>query len=97
MHATTSRRHLALGGAYTYTDVKGSCRVRVTAITSQYHQFGLQADYSLSKRTDIYAEGVVQFTASDGRYANVYGTASVVRAATRSSCRRVSVTASKAT
>lgn len=38
-----------------------------------YHQFGLQADYLLSKRTDVYAEGVVQFTKS-GNVANVYGT-----------------------
>ncbi|SAL43781.1 outer membrane protein, (porin) [Caballeronia terrestris] len=66
---------LALGGAYTYTDVKGSVPGSRNSDHTQYHQIGLQADYSLSKRTDIYAEGVAQFTASDGRYANVYGTA----------------------
>ncbi|MDR5853532.1 porin [Caballeronia sp. LZ062] len=52
---------LSLGAAYTFTNAKfddanhngDSTRVR-------FHQFGLQTDYALSKRTDIYAEGVVQ-------------------------------------
>lgn len=62
---------LALGGAYTYT------RAKLSGFTgddrADYHQFGLQADYLLSKRTDIYAEGVVQFTNKDA-VANVFGT-----------------------
>ena len=87
---------LALGGAYTYTDVKGSVPGSRNSDHTQYHQIRLQADYSLSKRTDIYAEGVAQFTASDGRYANVYGMHRRA-VAIRSLSRRVSVTASKAT
>jgi general bacterial porin, GBP family len=60
---------LSLGAAYTFTNAKfndpfeGSTRVR-------FHQFGLQTDYALSKRTDIYAEGVVQFASGlpEGQY-----------------------------
>jgi GBP family porin len=37
------------------------------------HQFGVQTDYALSKRTDIYAEGVVQ-VARHGAEAQIYGT-----------------------
>ena len=66
---------LALGGAYTYTDLKGYAPGERNSDHVKYHQFGLQADYSLSKRTDFYAEGVVQLTGSDGRIANIYGAA----------------------
>ena len=66
---------LALGAAYTYTDVKGY----TTGINNndhvKFHQFGLQTDYALSKRTDIYAEGVVQL-AKQGATAEIYGTGS---------------------
>jgi GBP family porin len=62
---------LALGGAYTYT------RAKVSTLAdnghADYHQFGLQADYLLSKRTDLYAESVVQFTNNEA-VANVFGT-----------------------
>ncbi|MDR5749508.1 MULTISPECIES: porin [unclassified Caballeronia] len=62
---------LALGGAYTYT------RARFDGVNDNhryaYHQFGLQADYLLSKRTDIYAEGVVETTRS-GVQAQIFGT-----------------------
>ncbi|SPB15196.1 porin [Caballeronia novacaledonica] len=62
---------LALGAAYTFTNAKfaqgdgDSTRVR-------FHQFGLQTDYALSKRTDIYAEGVVQIASGlpEGEYPN---------------------------
>jgi general bacterial porin, GBP family len=56
---------LALGAAYTYT------QGRVTALGEQtekqrFHQFGLQADYALSKRTDFHIETVAQIGSSSG-------------------------------
>ncbi|KQR79451.1 porin [Burkholderia sp. Leaf177] len=66
---------LALGAAYTYTDAKGLTTAEGNG-TMRAHQFGLQTDYSLSKRTDIYAEGVVQLT-NNGTPAKVYGTGDV--------------------
>ncbi|WP_250450230.1 porin [Caballeronia sp. ATUFL_M2_KS44] len=53
---------LSLGAAYTYTTSKLS--FSNGADRARYHQFGLQTDYALSKRTDIYAEGVVQIASS---------------------------------
>jgi GBP family porin len=53
---------LAVGLAYTYTDVKGLFNASNDNDRGRAHQVGLQTDYSLSKRTDIYAEGVVQLT-----------------------------------
>ncbi|BCQ22161.1 porin [Caballeronia sp. NK8] len=55
---------VSLGAAYTFTNAKlsdagDSSRIR-------FHQFGLQTDYALSKRTDIYAEGVVQIASGGG-------------------------------
>jgi len=64
---------LALGAAYTYTDVKGYTTGPDNNGHEKFHQFGLQTDYALSKRTDIYAEGVVQL-AKQGAEAQVYGT-----------------------
>jgi GBP family porin len=63
---------LALGAAYTYTDVKGYIPGPNNNDHAKYHQVGLQTDYSLSKRTDIYAEGVVQL-AKQGAVARVFG------------------------
>jgi GBP family porin len=63
---------LALAGSYTFTDQKGVAPGE-TNNRAKYHQFGLQADYFLSKRTDLYAEGVVQL-AKNGGVAQVYGT-----------------------
>ena len=63
---------LALGAAYTYTDVKGYIPGPNNNDHAKYHQVGLQTDYSLSKRTDIYAEGVVQL-AKQGAVAQVFG------------------------
>lgn len=62
-----------LGLAYTFTDGKvyglggkvGSDKVR-------FHQVGVQADYSLSRRTDIYAQGVYQRAAGDSAIASIY-------------------------
>ena len=63
---------LAIGAAYTYTDVKGMVPGDMNNDHARYHQVGLQTDYALSKRTDIYAEGVVQL-AKNGAAAQVYG------------------------
>jgi general bacterial porin, GBP family len=56
-----------LGAAYTYTQ-----GLRNTAgsgdsnnRSAHWNQFGLQADYSLSKRTDLYAESVAQIGANN--------------------------------
>lgn len=54
---------LALDAAYTYTDGK------VTGSNGsgdpKWHTVSLQADYSLSKRTDVYVEGVYQHASGD--------------------------------
>ncbi len=64
---------LALGGAYTYTSANLHGFGQSEKVN--YHQVGLQADYLLSKRTDIYAEGVVSADGRRyGRIANIYGT-----------------------
>ncbi|SAL25094.1 outer membrane protein, (porin) [Caballeronia choica] len=61
---------LALGGEYTYTSANLHGFGQSEKVN--YHQVGLQADYLLSKRTDIYAEGVYQKATDKGR-ANIYG------------------------
>ncbi|AOK26867.1 porin [Burkholderia ubonensis] len=45
---------LGLGAAYTYTNAKQA------GDGAHWNQFGLQADYALSKRTDVYAQAVYQ-------------------------------------
>jgi len=45
---------VSLAGAYTYTD--GS----MGGVSPKWNQFNLQADYALSKRTDVYLEGIYQ-------------------------------------
>ncbi|MFM0222519.1 porin [Paraburkholderia dipogonis] len=63
---------LGLGAAYTYTQAlraaPGSSDTNTGA--AHWNQFGLQADYSLSKRTDVYAEAVTQLGANNGRGLN---------------------------
>ncbi|WP_233879764.1 porin [Paraburkholderia flagellata] len=51
---------LGIGAMYAYTNALGTLPLTdVTGSNSaHWHQFGLQADYALSKRTDIYLEGV---------------------------------------
>ncbi|MFP3702905.1 porin [Paraburkholderia sp. SIMBA_009] len=50
---------LGIGAMYTYTNANGDGVDNGTGSRSvHWHQFGLQADYALSKRTDIYLEGV---------------------------------------
>jgi predicted porin len=50
---------LAIGGMYTYTNALGNAVDNGSGSRSaHWNQFGLQADYALSKRTDVYLEGV---------------------------------------
>ncbi|MGU7775288.1 porin [Burkholderia sp. MR1-5-21] len=51
---------LSLAGSYTYTDS------RIVGQTPSWHQFNLQADYALSKRTDVYLQGEYQKVNADG-------------------------------
>jgi predicted porin len=56
---------LGLGAAYTYTNAK------LGSSSAHWNQFGLQADYALSRRTDVYAEAVYQ-RASNNTGASIY-------------------------
>jgi general bacterial porin, GBP family len=52
---------LSLAGAYTFTD--GAYSTGGASSSPKWHEVTLQTDYSLSKRTDLYAEGVYQHVA----------------------------------
>jgi general bacterial porin, GBP family len=60
---------LSLGAAYTYSTGKMNF-AGTSSDTVHYHQFGLQADYALSKRTDFHVEAVAQIAGggADGFY-----------------------------
>jgi predicted porin len=65
---------LLLGAGYTYTHGSGD-------LSATYHQASLGADYSLSKRTDVYAVGTYQHAsgtqrAADGTTSSAQATAS---------------------
>ena len=49
---------LSLAGAYTFTD--GAYSTGGASSSPKWHEVTLQTDYSLSKHTDLYAEGVYQ-------------------------------------
>ncbi|SKD04668.1 Outer membrane protein (porin) [Burkholderia sp. CF099] len=49
---------LSLGGSYTFTD--GRFDTEAGNLSPRWNSFMLQADYSLSRRTDAYLEGVYQ-------------------------------------
>ncbi|SDR19436.1 Outer membrane protein (porin) [Paraburkholderia fungorum] len=64
---------LGLGVAYTFTDAKGyGSNGDGSEMKTRYHQIGVQADYSLSRRTDVYAEAVYQHAMGDGGVASIY-------------------------
>jgi predicted porin len=64
---------LNLGVAYTFTDGKGyGIAANGGSDSVRYHQIGVQADYSLSRRTDVYAEAVYQHAMGDGGVASIY-------------------------
>ncbi|KVE26475.1 porin [Burkholderia vietnamiensis] len=60
---------LGLGVAYTYTNARLS-NVIDGLNSVHFHQVGVQADYSLSKRTDVYAQAVYQ--RGSGLNASIY-------------------------
>ncbi|MCI0147206.1 porin [Paraburkholderia sediminicola] len=68
----------SLGGSYTYTD--GHFSDAGKSVAPKWNQFMLQADYALSRRTDVYLEGVYQrVSGADGiavlRNASIYSLA----------------------
>jgi general bacterial porin, GBP family len=72
----------SLGGSYTYTD--GSLSRTAGNASPHWNQFMLQADYALSKRTDLYLEGVYQ-RVSGANGISVLGNASIYNLAASSS------------
>lgn len=59
---------LSLAGSYTYT------RASLNGVRPNYNQFNLQTDYALSKRTDVYLQGVYQrVNEGSGMVANING------------------------
>jgi general bacterial porin, GBP family len=73
---------LSLGGAWTYTD--GSVSRTEGNASPHWNQFMLQADYALSRRTDVYLEGVYQ-RVSGANGIPVLGNASIYNLAASSS------------
>ncbi|CAB3728018.1 porin [Paraburkholderia rhynchosiae] len=64
---------LGLGIAYTFTDARGyGVNADGNDLKTRYHQIGLQADYALSRRTDVYAQAVYQHAMGDGGVASIY-------------------------
>ena len=64
---------MAVGVAYTFTDAKGyGINADGNDMKTRYHQVGVQADYSLSRRTDVYAQAVYQHAMGDGGVASIY-------------------------
>jgi len=51
---------LTLSGAYTYTDS------RIDGVSPKWNQASLQATYALSKKTDVYLQGVYQHVSGTG-------------------------------
>ncbi|CAH2809063.1 MAG: Outer membrane porin [uncultured Paraburkholderia sp.] len=64
---------LGLGVAYTFTDARGyGVNADGNDMKTRYHQIGVQADYALSRRTDVYAEAMYQHAMGDGGVASIY-------------------------
>jgi predicted porin len=61
---------MSLGLAYTFTNQKDS--TGASDAKTRFHQIGAQADYSLSKRTDVYAQVVYQHAMGDSAFASIY-------------------------
>ncbi|WP_323119639.1 porin [Burkholderia alba] len=81
---------LSVGGAYTFTD--GRFETAGASVSPKWNQFMLQADYALSRRTDLYLEGVYQrVSGADG--IAVLGNASVYSLAPSSNNRQAIVAA----
>jgi GBP family porin len=65
---------LSLGGSYTFTD--GHFSSTSGSIDPKWNQFMLQADYALSRRSDVYLEGVYQHVSGANGVAGI-GQASI--------------------
>jgi predicted porin len=80
---------LSLAGAYTFTN--GSYSNGGPSASPEWNQFTLQTDYTLSKRTDVYLEGVYQHVhgAPDG---SVLGNATINTLSPSSTGSQVAVT-----
>jgi GBP family porin len=65
---------LSLSGAYTFTN--GRYSSASGGARPKWHQVSLMSDYSFSKRTDVYLEGVYQH-ASGGPAGSVFSTAAI--------------------
>ena len=61
---------LGLGVAYTFSDLRDSTFGNEGK--NRFHQIGAQADYSLTKRTDVYSQVVYQRAMGDGAVASIY-------------------------
>jgi predicted porin len=77
-----------LGGSYTFT--QGHFDTASAQASPKWNQFMLQADYTLSRRTDVYLEGVYQHV-SGAHGIPVLGNASVFNLAASSSDRQAVV------
>ncbi len=81
---------LTLGGSYTYTQGRFDSAGRT--IAPNWNQFMLQADYALSRRTDLYLEGVYRkVSGADG--VSVLGNAGIFNFAASSNNRQAVVAA----
>jgi general bacterial porin, GBP family len=81
---------LSIGGSYTFTD--GHFSTATGSASPKWNQFMLQADYALSRRTDVYLEGVYQHVSgADG--IPVLGNASIYNLAASSSNKQAVVAA----
>ena len=81
---------LNLGGSYTFTD--GKFDTATSSLSPKWSSFMLQADYSLSRRTDVYLEGVYQH-ATGATGINALGNASIYTLAASSNGKQAVVAA----
>jgi GBP family porin len=79
---------LSLAGAYTFTN--GAFSSAAGDAKPKYQQFSLLADYALSRRTDVYTEGVFQH--ASGGDGTVLGDASINGLSPSSTSNQVAVT-----
>jgi general bacterial porin, GBP family len=81
---------LTLGGSYTFTD--GKFDTATSSLSPKWNAFMLQADYALSRRTDVYLEGVYQH-ATGATGVNALGNASIYNLAASSNGKQAVVAA----
>jgi general bacterial porin, GBP family len=86
-YAVTSA--LSVAGAYTFTD--GSYSTGGSSSSPRWHELTLQTDYSLSKRTDLYVEGIYQHV-SGGPQGSILSSASINTLSPSSTNSQVAVT-----